>query len=166
MCIRDRAWQSRLEEVSIRLFHEDRDWIFDHEDISLTTNLPELVEKAYLIGREGGLFARIKEIAGRKDNPLYFVSQTTYKTDALEMCIRDRGHTHRLSSRIRNHGYGKAAGCHVFLDVYKRQSAYSAKNRIPVRKCIENLPRMATKLPSSRFFLKKPARPSIPKATG
>src|SRR5690554_3272225 len=83
------AWQSRLEEVSIRLFHEDRDWIFDHEDISMTTNLPELVEKAYLTGREGGLFARIKEIAGRKDNPLYFVSQTTYKTDALEKRLRE-----------------------------------------------------------------------------
>ncbi len=76
-------WQAKKEQVQIRLYAGEQEWIFDHEDINLKSNHEELVMKAYAIGRGRGIIDRIKEIYELNDNPVHFSTEITYNTDII-----------------------------------------------------------------------------------
>lgn len=77
------SWQQRKDQVDIRLFNEDQEWVFNHEEIQLSSNYEQLVEQAYKIGRSEGLLSRIRKIYSLKNNPIFYTTEISYRTDIL-----------------------------------------------------------------------------------
>jgi vancomycin resistance protein YoaR len=80
-------WQERKDQVAIRLVDGKQEWIFDHEDIQLDSNLEQLVDQAYSIGRGQGLFARIKTIYDLRDSPVHLRTDAFYQTDLFRQRV-------------------------------------------------------------------------------
>lgn len=75
-----------INENNIKLRHEDRVWEISLDDISYKFLLEDTLVNAYKLGREGGIFARLKEIISlRYKNKEIFVDSTFSKTDLLEI---------------------------------------------------------------------------------
>ena len=69
--------QPKLDKMQIILSYGDKKWTYDYNSIDAKTDVEEVIDKAYSIGREGSLIERLKEI--------YKVSKKTeeYETNLL-----------------------------------------------------------------------------------
>src|SRR5699024_2744590 len=54
--------QPKIDEINIVFKIDDKQWLFDHEDINANINIQEIVDEAYSIGREGTIIERVREI--------------------------------------------------------------------------------------------------------
>lgn len=80
--------KDKLKQVNIRLIHEDHVWVIDKEAVGLTTNISELVEEAYDIGRSGNWLDRIKAVYSLRSNPIHLYSEGYYHAGELEAYLR------------------------------------------------------------------------------
>jgi vancomycin resistance protein YoaR len=61
-----------LNHYSLVIKYKDQAWEFDHADLKVRTNLPEVLQQAYNIGRTGALVHRYSTIRDLKQNPRSF----------------------------------------------------------------------------------------------
>ena len=61
--------QPKLDKIKITLIHGDKTWEFDYKDINAQINIEEVVDEAFLVGRQGTIVDRFKEIYNITMNP-------------------------------------------------------------------------------------------------
>jgi len=72
------ADRPRLEEIKMELTHEDRKWVIDYNDMNVTFNTQEVVDKAYAVGRQGSFIDRLMEIRKVANEGIEFNTTYTY----------------------------------------------------------------------------------------
>ncbi|NLA83451.1 MAG: hypothetical protein GX854_02730, partial [Clostridiales bacterium] len=82
-------WENREKDVKIRLIHEEQEWLIDHYDLQLSSNRKQVVDEAYQIGREGGLFSRIRNIYNLRQNPVYLYTELSYNTQGVSSKLQE-----------------------------------------------------------------------------
>ena len=76
--------QPNLDKIKIVLTHEDKKWEFGYQDINAHINIDEVVEEAYLVGRQGTVLERLKEIYHTSNEPRKFQTTLTYDVSQLK----------------------------------------------------------------------------------
>jgi len=76
--------QPDLDKIKIVLTHEDKKWEFGYEDINAHINIEEVIEEAYLVGRQGTIVDRLKEIYNTSNEPRRFQTTLTYDVSQLK----------------------------------------------------------------------------------
>lgn len=76
--------QPDLDKIKIVLTHEDKKWEFGYEDINAHINIEEVIEEAYLVGRQGTVLDRLKEIYQVSKEPRKFQTTLTYDVSQLK----------------------------------------------------------------------------------
>jgi vancomycin resistance protein YoaR len=83
----------KLNQVNIRLVYQEHEWVLNKEAIGLTTNIPQLVEEGYSLGRSGNWLDRIKAVYTLRSNPIYMYSEASYHTKELDAYLTEIGET-------------------------------------------------------------------------
>ena len=76
--------QPKLDKIKITLIHGDKTWEFDYKDINAQINIEEVVDEAFLVGRQGTIVDRFKEIYNITNEPRRFETTLTYDVSLLE----------------------------------------------------------------------------------
>ena len=76
--------QPILDKIKIVLTHEDKRWEFGYQDVNAHINIDEVVEEAYLVGRQGTIVDRLKEIYQVSKEPRKFQTTLTYDVSQLK----------------------------------------------------------------------------------
>ncbi len=76
--------QPILDKIKIVLTHEDKRWEFGYQDVNAHINIEEIVEEAYLVGRQGTVVDRLKEIYHISNEPRKFQTTLTYDVSQLK----------------------------------------------------------------------------------
>lgn len=75
--------QPKLDRMKIILTHGENEWIYDYKDINAQINIEEILEEAYLVGRQGTIIERLREIYEISENPRRFETTLTYDVTLL-----------------------------------------------------------------------------------
>ena len=75
--------QLDLDKIKIVLTHGDMKWEYGYEDVNAQIDIEEVVDEAYLVGRQGTFLERIKEIYNTSQEPVSFETTLTYDVSQL-----------------------------------------------------------------------------------
>ena len=75
--------QPKLDQIKIVLTHEDKRWEYGYQHINAQINIEEIIEEAYIIGRQGTVVDRLKEIYYTSTEPRKFQTTLTYDVSLL-----------------------------------------------------------------------------------
>ncbi|NLJ41449.1 MAG: hypothetical protein GX352_07575 [Clostridiales bacterium] len=84
--------QPDLDKMQIVLTHEDQRWEYDYKDINGQINVEEVIDMAYLVGREGTVVERLKEIYNLTKEEKRFETILTYDVSLLQDEIESIAH--------------------------------------------------------------------------
>jgi vancomycin resistance protein YoaR len=76
--------QPKLDEIQITLIHGDKKWEFDYRDINAQIDIEEVVDEAFLVGRQGTIVDRFQEIYHITNEPRKYETTLTYDVSLLE----------------------------------------------------------------------------------
>lgn len=75
--------QPKLDEMQIVLSHGVQKWTYNHKDIDANINVEEIVEAAYVNGREGTAIERLKAIRALPEDPAIYETTLTYDVSLI-----------------------------------------------------------------------------------
>lgn len=75
--------QPTIDQVNIVLQLDDMQWTFDQNDIAVSINIEDIVDKAYDVGREGTIIERLREIKEASENGKSFETKLIYDVDLI-----------------------------------------------------------------------------------
>jgi len=81
--------QEEYEKYGLILNYNDKQWILDYKDIGVKSNLDELLETAYELGRTGDLIKRYTVIRNLSKNPMEYVLSFNVSVDEFKNKIKD-----------------------------------------------------------------------------
>lgn len=76
--------QPNLDKMKIILTHGDSKWEYDYKDINAQINIEEIIDEAYVVGRQGTLVERLKEIYRISNEPKRYETTLTYDVTELK----------------------------------------------------------------------------------
>lgn len=76
--------QSNLEKIKIVLIHDQRKWEYGYKDISVQSDIEEIIDEAYLVGREGTVIERLREIYKLTKEPQIYETTLSYDVYKLK----------------------------------------------------------------------------------
>lgn len=76
--------QPSLDKMQITLTHGDKRWEYDYRDINAEINIEEIVDEAFLVGRQGTIAERLKEIYHVNGEPKRYKTTLTYDVSQLQ----------------------------------------------------------------------------------